>query len=39
MTTAPPTVEFTVTGGDVPSDELLELLADMLLSLVEGEDD
>jgi hypothetical protein len=37
MTTASPTVEFTVIGGDVPSDELLDLLANILLDLVEDE--
>ena len=37
MTTAPPPVEFIVVGGDVPSDVLLALLADILLDLV-GDD-
>jgi hypothetical protein len=38
MTTTSPPVEFTVAGGDVPTDELLALLADFLLDLVDGEE-
>ncbi len=38
MTNSSPTVEFTVTGGDQPSDTLLELLADLLLDLVGDEE-
>ena len=37
MTTTSPAVEFTVVGGDMPSDALLELLADILLDLVEDD--
>lgn len=33
MTTTPSAVEFTVVGGEVPADELLELLAKILLDL------
>jgi hypothetical protein len=39
MTVTSPPVEFTVAGGDVPTDELLERLAELLLDLVEGEDE
>jgi hypothetical protein len=44
VTTRATAIECEVIGGDVPSDELLELLADLLLDLVdadchEGEDD
>jgi hypothetical protein len=38
VTTTSPPVEFTVVGGDTPSDELLERLADFLLDLTEGEE-
>jgi hypothetical protein len=33
-----PPVEFSVVGGDTPTDELLERLADFLLDLVDGEE-
>ncbi len=38
MTRPPEPVEFTVVGGDTPSDELLCWLADWLLDLVESEE-
>jgi len=36
MTTSPPIIE--VVGGNVPTDELLSLLADWLLGLVDDQD-
>lgn len=39
MTTLPPSATFEVIGGDEPSDELLEVLADLLLDLVETDGD
>lgn len=38
MTTLPPPATFEVIGGDEPSDELLEVLADMLLDLVDEQE-
>jgi hypothetical protein len=38
MTTTSLAVAFTVIGGNVPSDELLDLLADILLDLAENEE-
>lgn len=38
MTTTAAAIEFEVIGGDVPSDELLELLADILLDLADADD-
>jgi len=37
MIHAPSSLEFAVAGGDVPSDDLLELLADFLLQLVSDD--
>ena len=39
MTLMATAIEFEVIGGDVPSDELLELLADILLDLAEADAD
>lgn len=38
MTRPPEPVEFTVVGGTVPSDALLEWLCDWVLDLVEAEE-
>jgi hypothetical protein len=39
VTTRATAIECEVIGGDVPSDELLELLADILLDLAEADCD